>query len=891
MYTVPSHFHPPFAPTADPDAVVRTARARFTVLTPQLIRMEYSPAGAFEDRPSQAFWYRQQPVPAFTASEEGGCLEIDTGSLRLTYDTGADSFTPAALQVEVKSLGTVYRFGDEPSGNLGGTYRTLDTVDGNVPLEPGLLSSDGWAVYDDSERLVFDAEGWIAPRDAQAGSLDLYFFGYGHDYLQAVQDLQKVAGETPLLPRWALGNWWSRYFEYSEQSLKALMLAFKQHRVPLSVCIVDMDWHITDTGNASSGWTGYTWNRKLFPDPRGFIDWLHQMGLKTALNLHPALGIWPHEEAYPAMCAALGIEPSDQPVAFDIPDRSFTQAYFDLLHHPYEEMGVDFWWMDWQQGTETKMPGLDPLFWLNHLHFYDLGREGKRPFVFSRWGGLGNHRYPIGFSGDTVVTWDSLAFQPYFTSTAANAGYGWWSHDIGGHMMGMEDGELFTRWIQFGVFSPILRMHATKDPYIDHCPWSFDAGTFEVTRAALRFRHALIPYLYSMSYRNEKDGIPPALPLYYAYAEEEAAYHCPQEYLFGSELLAAPVTAPADTDLRLGKQVAWLPEGDWFDFFKGDRYTGGEWQSLYVKVEDMPVFARAGAIVPLAHGEAVESAENPAEMDVWVFPGASRSFELFEDDGSSSAYRQGQYHLTKFSQEWGGNTLKFSIHPAKGTAEVAPDPRTYILTFKGVAAPDSVSVQQDGETLDVAYAYDPAAHSLRLDGVELHAASMLTVTLATQAESLMAAPLSVEEKVRRLLWSFRAPTFVKSRIDKALPQLMEDITAVSRFDMVLTRSQVQALIETIAGAGAVRMATNSNTDQIVLWNNRRDPHFRWHFSTLEETWVVSDTSQSGEVPAFKVVLPEQLLADIPEWRRKKTYWKLAVDHFGLFEVAFGESRE
>ncbi len=887
MYTVPTHFHPSFAPVADPDAVVRAQQARFTILTPQLIRMEYDPAGAFEDRPSQAIWYRQQPVPAFSTAWDEDFLVIETSALRLRYNQAAGAFSPTSLQVEVKSLGAVYHFGAESTANLGGTYRTLDTIDGNVPLEPGLISRAGWAVYDDSRSLVFNSRGWIAPRDDPEAALDLYFFGYGHDYLRAIQDLQKVTGQTPLLPRWALGNWWSRYFEYSEQSLKALILAFRQHRVPLSVCIIDMDWHITQTGNASSGWTGYTWNRVLFPDPQGLIDWLHQMGLKTALNLHPALGVWPHEQAYPAMCAALGVEPSQDPVQFDISDPTFTQAYFDLLHHPYEQMGVDFWWIDWQQGTQTRLPGLDPLFWLNHLHFYDLGRDGsKRPFIFSRWGGLGNHRYPIGFSGDTVITWDSLAFQPYFTATASNVGYGWWSHDIGGHMFGMEDGELFARWIQFGVFSPILRMHATKDAYIDHCPWAFDPGVFEITRSALRFRHALIPYLYSMSYRNEKDGIPPVLPLYYQHPTEEAAYNCPQEYLFGSELLAAPVTAPADPDLRLGKQAVWLPEGDWFDFFNGDRYTGGEWQALYVKVEHTPVFARAGAIVPLAHGAAVEGVANPAELEVWIFPGADRRFELFEDDGESSAYRQGQYRLTSFSQDWQRQSLTFTIHPTQGAIDVAPDPRTYILTFKGIIAPASVTVQQDGETLNVAYAYDPAAHTLRLDGIELPATATLIVALSTSAETLMATPLSVEEKVRRLLGSFRAPTFVKSRIDAALPQLLEDVSTIRRFNLALTRSQVQALVETIAGVGVLHQACSSSTERILMWNNHRDARFRWSLSTLEETWRAEDSYQTGPVPAFKVYLPGLQAQPTEDFRKNRIHHQLSVDFFGLFEYSF-----
>ncbi|MBK8050904.1 MAG: hypothetical protein IPK16_29660 [Anaerolineales bacterium] len=201
------------------------------------------------------------------------------------------------------------------------------------------------------------------------------------------------------------------------------------------------------------------------------------------------------------------------------------------------------------------MRGLDPLYWLNHLHFYDLGRDGaKRPFIFSRWGGLGNHRYPIGFSGDTVVSWKSLAFLPYFTATAANVGYGWWSHDIGGHMWGVEEGELYARWVQYGVFSPILRLHSSNNPYSERRPWAWGLDIERASREAMQLRHALIPYIYTMAWRNTSEGIPLVTPLYWSHPEVEDAYNCPQVYWFGSELIAAPFVAPAQSDVGLSQR-------------------------------------------------------------------------------------------------------------------------------------------------------------------------------------------------------------------------------------------------------------------------------------------------------------------------------------------------
>jgi alpha-glucosidase (family GH31 glycosyl hydrolase) len=520
------------------------------------------------------------------------------------------------------------------------------------------MSRAGWAVVVDSASLVFDDEGWLAPRTSPV-DVDLYFWGYGHDYLACLRDFFKVAGPTPLIPRWALGNWWSRYWAYSQSELIQLMEDFKSHGVPLSVCMVDIDWHLIHTGNASSGWTGYTWNSNLFPDPEAFFLRLRELGLEAALNLHPADGVYPHEAQYVTMAQRLGIDPEEgEPVPFDIADRRFVEAYFDLLHHPLEAQGVTFWWVDWQQGETTRQAGLDPLWWLNHLHFYDLGRDGqKRPCILSRWGGLGNHRYPIGFSGDTVVSWRSLAFQPYLTATAANVGYGWWSHDIGGHMKGIEDPELYTRWIQFGVFSPILRVHSTNNPYHERRPWAYDAETFRITRAAMQLRHALVPYLYSAAWQSSAKGKTLILPMYFQHPGEEAAYHCPNQYYFGSELIVAPYVTPLDPDMRLSRQAVWLPEGDWFDFFTGERFEGGRWHVLYGTLEQIPVLARAGGIVPMGPQGEWGGVANPEELIVHLFAGADNAFELYEDDGETQAYLQGKHCITPLRLAWYGDRL------------------------------------------------------------------------------------------------------------------------------------------------------------------------------------------------------------------------------------------
>jgi putative sterol carrier protein len=834
-----------FKPVANPDAIVTASNARFTVLTSRLIRMEYSPTETFEDRPSQAFWYREQPRPEMQVRRTAAEVQIETEHLLLSYAPGEAGFTPETLTIRLKANDVTWHYGDADPGNLRGTTRTLDQMDGPLDLEPGLMSRTGWALADDTQGLAFDAKGWIAPREAPVGYQDLYFFGYGRDYVACLQDYTRITGPVPLLPRWVLGNWWSRYWAYTSDELLALMREFQAHQVPLSTCIVDMDWHITDTGNRSSGWTGYTWNRELFPDPQAFLQALHQMGLKTALNLHPALGVYPHEEQYEEMARRMGMDPASQePVPFAIADPEFARAYFEVLHHPQEEMGVDFWWIDWQQGTLSKLAGLDPLWWLNHLHFFDRGRDGKkRSFVFSRWGGLGNHRYPIGFSGDTVVSWDSLAFQPYFTATAANVNFGWWSHDIGGHMGGIEEAELYTRWVQFGVFSPILRLHSTKNAYHERCPWGYDAETLRVTREAMQLRHALIPYLYTMSWRNHTTSLPPVTPMYYDYPDDERAYHCPNQYNFGTELIAAPFVTPADPETHMSRQVVWLPPGRWFDFFDGLSYPGDGWHAVHGTLQDIPVFAKAGAILPLGPKTGWDGVGNPEHLDVHIFPGADNRFELYEDDGLET------YSLLPLVQTWEPQRLRFEIGPAKGDTGHLPAQRSYTLLLRGVAN-GSVSVSKDGEEYPVTTTYDAQSTTLTLSDIILAPTEALSVVLTTESDTLVAAPDYRLPACRRLIRVARLNTNTKSMLAARLDDLLAHPPALRDFEMQLGERVAQAIVEILLGAGAHKAYHPADrSERVILWNNHESPYVSFKFVGVPAVgWASS--RRAGALPRF-----------------------------------------
>ena len=660
MTSSPSSTRPATAPRADPGAVVEGPGFRITVLTGRLLRLERSEASRFVDRPPPLVRNRRFAVPEFTVAETDGALDLWTSHLHLHYDR--QPFGPAGLSVSMRqraqdSHRSTWHFGDPPyfddgrADNLGGTVRTLDDVDGATPLEPGLLSRSGYAVVDDSLSLLLTDDGWVEPRPGPGTAL--YFFGHGRDHQAALRDFFALTGPNPLLPRWALGNWWSRFHRYTADEYLDLLDRFAAADVPLSVGVLDMDWHLVDIDPAlGTGWTGYTWNPDLFPDPAGFLRELHRRGLRVSLNVHPADGVRRHEAAYPAMARELGVDPErGLEIAFDVTSREFVDAYFRHLHHPHERIGVDLWWLDWQSGGFTRVPGLDPLWMLNRLHHRDSGRDGRRPLTFSRYAGLGSHRYPIGFSGDTVATWASLAFQPYFTATAANVGYHWWSHDIGGHFGGARDDELAVRWVQFGVFSPINRLHSVKSPFTSKEPWRYDREAERIMTRYLRLRHQLVPYLYTAMWASHTDGVAPVRPVYHGHPDDPHAYQVPDQYLFGADLLVAPVTTPADPVTGYAEVVAWLPDGTWFDVLTGQRYDGGRTVALHRTLDDIPVLAPAGAVLPLALDPMADVSGDPDELLVKVFAGADGAYTLVEDDGSAEVDPSGRRE-TRFSFRW-----------------------------------------------------------------------------------------------------------------------------------------------------------------------------------------------------------------------------------------------
>lgn len=696
-------YHFESRPVANPESVIQGPNYRFTVLSDALIRYEWAHDGIFEDRASTFAINRDLPTPKFQKIERDDELEIITDHFHISYDK--KRFSPSGLlasfSAKITLWGAQWRYSDDVDAgnvaNLGGTARTLDEADGKIPLGVGVLSTFGYAAIDDSKSMLFDGKGFVAGR-LPGDRVDGYLFAHGHDYKGAIKALYSLSGNQPLLPRWALGNWWSRYYRYEQQEYIELMDEFKDKEIPLSVAVIDMDWHlVADDRVPHAGWTGYTWDDKLFPDPTKFGKDLHDRNLKITLNDHPHSGVHHHEDAYKEMAKFLGQDTSRKnPILFDPTSPKFMEAYLSILHRNIEQVACDFWWIDWQQGAHTKVPGLDPLWLLNHFHFLDNARDGsQRPLIFSRYAGPGSHRYPVGFSGDTITTWASLAFQPEFTATSSNIGYGWWSHDIGGHMGGTRDDELVTRWVQFGVFSPIMRLHSSNSLWTSKEPWKYRKEAEIVIKNFMRLRHRLIPYLYTANVLSATKGETLVQPMYWSYPDKDEAYQVPNQYFFGADLLVAPIVTPRDKRTNLGSVKVWLPpdSGRWVDIFTGTVYDGERELNMYRPLHEIPVLAPEGSIIPLdADVAPINGGKNPERFEVLVVVGRDGQCSVLEDPADDTS------EVEKTAPASGERGSLIQLDQKKGTLTAHVTGRSWSFRFLALTeVPKNIKVEVDGQ--------------------------------------------------------------------------------------------------------------------------------------------------------------------------------------------------
>lgn len=366
------------------------------------------------------------------------------------------------------------------------------------------------------------------------------------------------------------------------------------------------------------------------------------------------------------------------------------------------------------------MDGLGETFWCNHFFYNEMkaNRPNRRPLIFHRWGGIGSHRYQIGFSGDSYINFPTLAFLPYFTSTASNVGYVYWGHDLGGHLIDpgqdVNDPELMLRWIQYGVFSPIFRTHAQIGTQINRMIWTYD--NFPQLNSAVKLRYALFPYLYTAARESYDTGIGMCRPMYYEYPENQKAYDYEGQYFFGNDILVAPVVERSDNGIS--KKEIWFPEGNWWSVAHNKIISGNSVKPLEFTLDQIPYFYREGAIIVNNPPEAKSTTDRPGRLILNIVAGKNGEATLYEDSGDSNNYDT-EYATTTFTHKSGSSKGEYLIDARMGFAPGLAADRAYELRIFNTDAPQG-KVKVDGK--DAQARYDAAS---RCTIIEVPSASCL----------------------------------------------------------------------------------------------------------------------------------------------------------------------
>jgi alpha-glucosidase (family GH31 glycosyl hydrolase) len=393
--------------------------------------------------------------------------------------------------------------------------------------------------------------------------------------------------------------------------------------------------------------------------------------------------------------AYLADAPPGKGVRFNLAVKKHAEAYMSVLHNPLIDLGVDFWWVDGGMGS-CEMEGLNSQLWTNRL-FYDFTEQhtNRRAFIFSRYGGWGNHRYPAFFTGDTYAQWEVLAYQVPYTAQGGNVLMPYITHDIGGFIGRNISFDLYARWLQFGVFSPLVRLHSAYENPRDgnvRMPWTYGKEGIDLARDYFALRYRLIPYIYTYCRLASDSALPLLRPLYLEYPRLEDAYAHPSEYFFGKEILVAPIVD------SMGERDVYLPPGQWFAYFTDSVHTGPTVVREKHSLQTMPLFVRSGSIIP---GQPVRSFSDERALDtllIDVYGTKTGKFSLYEDDGLSLQYQLGRSSITQVT---GGPTARdgyrMVIGPTRGDFNGQSQARTYELKLHGFPEPKHVRV--DGMTL------------------------------------------------------------------------------------------------------------------------------------------------------------------------------------------------
>ena len=742
-----------------PDGVVLTLQSgalKIQVCTDSIVRVLYSASATFPEPPDYVVIKKDWPGAKFDLQSGNDEITLSTTALKIVVaridssitfrsadgsqllQEGSRKLTPVEVNGEnthraesffsiYGSHEALYGLGQHQAGvwNYRGESVDISQDNSNISI-PFLVSSKGYGVYwnnDSRSRFNNRFANYLYVSSEVADVIDYYFF-YGPDLDKVVADYRELTGQAPMFGRWAYGFWQCKNRYKSQDEILGVAKKYRDLHIPVDNIVQDWFW----------------WNRKgefvfnkNYPDPKGMVDELHRE------DFHLMISIWPFFEPgsknYDYMDQhgwfvdkfkfAKPPYHTNAMAVYDATNPEARKYYWNEIDKALFSIGIDAWWMD---TTEPETEGQEENILLNHklyvgsgnryLNIYPLMDTGavyegqrsasdkKRVYILSRSAFSGEQRNSVtAWSGDVVSDFVTFRRQIPGGLNFALSGIPYWTTDIGGFVFGSPADpkfrELFVRWFQFGTFSPVMRVHGTRNPDENEL-WSYGPDAQKILVSFDKLRYRLLPYIYSLAWKTTSEGYTPMRPLVMDFRTDERAENIGDQFMFGPAFLVSPVTEPAASMRQL-----YLPNAKWYDFWGGTSSQGGKMIEAAAPLERIPLYIRAGSILPL--GPEMEwSNEKPADpIELRIYRGADGDFTLYEDENDNYNYEKGVYATIPL--HWDDSNGTLTIGDRKGEFPGMLQNRTFRVVIvrenHGVGVgpsdePDKI-VQYSGTKLEV----------------------------------------------------------------------------------------------------------------------------------------------------------------------------------------------
>lgn len=709
---------------------------RITILTPRLARLEYTPSGKFIDDPTALVINRTFPKTPYGITESETLIQIDTGIFTITYVKDKDfkaGNLGSNLKAVINNTTIEWQMNSPQVKNLRGINYSIDSIKDKIILDTGLYSLDGYAVVKDNTPVLTENDIFI-PREE--GSKDIYLFMYNKDFDGCLNDYFTLTGYPNLIPRYALGAWWYKNDNYTSKDIISLVDRFNKDNIPISIFLL------------GDSWRG---NNNYIPsiDLKNVSNYLTQKNIKLGVTINPNLEIAKGTNEY----NLISNYTNEEKFKFIPLSNEKLGIYLNMFINNLEMQGVELYSIDYNNPNDK----ID-LWKFAHYHHGKIETRGKRGLSLTRNHGIAVHRYPIIWSGKTLVNWTTLNLLPRYNLQGYNVGVSFIAHPIGGYHNGIEEAELYLRYIQFACFSPIFLLASEGGKYYKREPWKWNPIIENDIINFMNLRYKLIPYIYTESYNYHKTGKGIVKPFYYDYPKILDDVQYKNQYFFGQNLFVSPITNKKNIVIDRVMKKIFVPDGIWFNLLDGKQYNGAKYYTNFYRDEDYPVFVKAGSIIPMNYNI---KEDIPSTLELNIYPLNDGTYNLYEDDGITNNYKKGMYMITNFSYNYEKDNYTLKISKSEGKNLLSK--RNYLLRFKNTKNIKAVYIEDKSITYNCYY--DKNDFIIQINN--LIVGRDLEVNI--KGENVLVSSIRlINEDIKEILYDLAINTSLKDKLDEIL---------------------------------------------------------------------------------------------------------------------------